>query len=153
MKRVVIAVAAISLICLATVARADDVADVKAAEIAFNAAENAGNIDGMFKLCLPDRTVYPSAGGPLVEGWTEEGKKRRQAEFDAGRKIDLQIEDLKARIFGDTAVTTFYRVGTMKDVGGVTKKVRLRISGVWVRQRSEWKLAHRHESAMSSEVR
>ena len=153
MRAVVVTVTAVILTCLATVARADDVADVKVAEIAFNAAQNAGNIEGMFKLSLPDRTVYGSAGGALVEGWTEESKKRRQAEFDAGRKIDLRIEDLKVRIYGDTAVTTFYRVGTMKEVGGTTKQVRLRISGVWVRQQSEWKLAHRHESAMSNEVR
>jgi ketosteroid isomerase-like protein len=125
----------------------DDDADVKTAEIAFNAAQNAGNIEGMYKLSLPDRTVYGPAGGALVEGWTEESKKRRQAEFDAGRKVDLRIEDLKVRIYGDTAVATFYRIGTMKEVGGTPKQVHIRISGVWVRQRGEWKLAHRHESA------
>jgi ketosteroid isomerase-like protein len=125
----------------------DHSADVKAAEIAFNAAQNAGNIDGMSKLSLPDRTVFGPSGGVLVEGWTEESKKRRQAEFDAGRKIDLRIEDLKVRIYGDIAVTTFYRNGAIKEVGGAPKQVHLRISGVWVRQGREWKLAHRHESA------
>lgn len=147
MRALVITVTSVILTCLATAARADDVADVKAAEIAFNAAQNAGNIEAMFKLSLPDRTVYGSAGGALVEGWTEQSKKRRQAEFDAGQKIDLRIEDLKVRIYGDTAVTTFYRIGTMKEVGGNTRRVHLRISGVWVRRRNEWKLAHRHESA------
>jgi ketosteroid isomerase-like protein len=132
--------------CLTTVARADDVADVKAAEMAFNAAQNAGDIDGMFKYSLPDRTVYGPSGGRLTEGWTEESKKRRQAEFNAGRKIDLRIEELKVRVYGDTAVSTFYRIGTMKELDGITRQVRLRISGVWVRQKREWKLAHRHES-------
>jgi ketosteroid isomerase-like protein len=125
----------------------DDVAGVKNAEIAFNAAQNAGSIEGMYKLSLPDRTVYGPAGGAVVEGWTEESKKRRQAEFDAGRKIDLRIEDLKVRIYGDTAVATFCRIGTMKEIGGTPKQVHLRISGVWLRQQGEWKLAHRHESA------
>jgi ketosteroid isomerase-like protein len=133
--------------CLTTVVRADDVADVKADEIAFNAAENAGNTNEIFKYILPDRTVFGSSGGRLVEGWTEESKKRRQAAFDAGRKIDLRIEELKVRIYGDTAVTTFYRIGTMKEVDGITRQVHFRISGVWVRQRGEWKLAHRHESS------
>ena len=124
----------------------DEIARVKSAEIEFNAAENAGNIEGMFGLSLPDRTVFGTAGGALTESWTEESKKRRQAEFDAGRKIDLRIEDLKVRIFGDAAVTTFYRVGTIKEVGGTPRQVHFRISGVWVRRQGEWKLAHRHES-------
>jgi len=138
------AVAVIS--CLTTVVQADDVASVKAAETAFNAAENAGDTNEMFKYILPDRTVFGSSGGRLVEGWTEESKKRRQAAFDAGRKIDLRIEDLKVRIYGDTAITTFYRIGTMKEVDGIRRQVHFRISGVWVRQGGEWKLAHRHES-------
>ena len=131
---------------VASGARADDVSDVKAAEIAFNAAENAGNIDAMFRLSLPDRTVFGPGGGRLVAGWTEESKKRRQAEFDAGRRIDYRIEDLEVRIFGDVAVTTFYRIGTVKEVNEAPKPSQMRISGVWVRQADGWKLAHRHES-------
>lgn len=124
----------------------DEIAKVKSAEVAFNAAQNAGNIEGMFKLSLPDRTVYGSAGGALVEGWTDESKRRRQAAFDAGRKVDLKIDDLKVRIYENTAVTTFYRIGTDTEVGGEVRQVHLRISGVWIRQSDEWKLAHRHES-------
>jgi ketosteroid isomerase-like protein len=131
---------------VATVAHADDVSDVKAAEIAFNAADNAGNIDAMFRLSLPDRTVFGSRGGRLAAGWTEESKKRRQAEFDAGRKINYRIEDLEVRIFGDVAVTTFYRIGTVKEVNEALRPSQMRISGVWVRQADGWKLAHRHES-------
>jgi ketosteroid isomerase-like protein len=123
----------------------DEIARVKSAEVAFNAAQNVGNVEGMFSLSLPDRTVYGPAGGALVEGWTDESKKRRQAEFDAGRKIDLRIDDLKVRVYENTAVTTFYRIGTVTE-GGVTRQVHLRISGVWIRQSDGWKLAHRHES-------
>ena len=147
MRSISIAVITATLAMFASiVAKADDVSDVKAAEIAFNAADNAGNIDAMFRLCLPDRTVFGSRGGRLVEGWTEESKKRRQAEFDAGRKIDYRIEDLEVRIFGDVAVTTFYRIGTEKEPNETAKPRHLRISGVWVRQADGWKLAHRHES-------
>ena len=134
------------MLCLTAVAQADEVADVKASEIAFNAAQNAGNIEEMFSLSLPDRTVYGSTGGALVEGWTDESKRHRQAAFDAGRKVDLKIEDLKVRIYENTAVTTFYRIGTVTEVGGVVRQVHLRISGVWIRQNDGWKLVHRHES-------
>jgi|HubBroStandDraft_6_1064221.scaffolds.fasta_scaffold160988_2 ketosteroid isomerase-like protein len=147
MRSISIAVITATL-CLfvTTIARADDVSEVKAAEIAFNAADNAGNIEALFRLSLPDRTVFGSRGGRLVAGWTEESKKRRQAEFDAGRKIDYRIEDLEVRIFGDVAVTTFYRIGTVKEINEPAKLSHMRISGVWVRQADGWKLAHRHES-------
>jgi ketosteroid isomerase-like protein len=131
---------------VSTVVQADDVSDVKAAEIAFNTAQNAGDIEAMFKLSLPDRTVFGPSGGRLGVGWPEESKKRRQADFDAGRKIEYRIEELEVRIFGDTAVTTFYRIGTVKELNAAAKPSHLRISGVWIRQAGGWKLAHRHES-------
>ena len=75
MRSIWIAVIMASVVMsVATVARADDVSDVKAAEIAFNAAENAGNIDAMFRLSLPDRTVFGPGGGRILAGWTEENK-------------------------------------------------------------------------------
>ena len=141
----------VAIPCFSPVVRADDAADVKACEMAFNAAENAGNTDGMFKYFLADRTVYGSAGGRLTVGWTAENKNRRQAEFDAGRKVDLRIEDLSVRLYGDTAVTTFYRIGTVKGLDGILRKTSLRISGVWIRQKGEWKLAHRHESPLAND--
>jgi ketosteroid isomerase-like protein len=147
MRSISIAVFMASVVMfVAPVVRADDVSDVKAAETAFNAAQNAGNIEGMFRLSLPDRTVFQPGDGPLVEGWTMEARKRRQAEFDAGRKVYYRIEELKVRVFGNVAVTTFYRIGTVKEINEAQKPSRLRISGVWVRQPEGWRLAHRHES-------
>ena len=78
---------------------------------------------------------------------TEADKKRRQAEFDAGRKVDYKIgKNSEVRVFGNTAVNTFYRIGTVKEINEAPKPSHLRISGVWVRQADGWKLAHRHES-------
>lgn len=62
------------------------------------------------------------------------------------RKIDYRIEKLDVRVYGDTAVSTFERIGTVKDLEGTTRDSHLRISGVWVRLDGQWKLAHRHES-------
>ena len=124
----------------------DDVANVEAAEIAFNAAQNAGSMAEMAEFFLPDRTIFPPGGGGLLVGWTEEGLARRQAEFDAGRTISYRIENLEVRMYGTTAVSTFERIGTVKEVGSEPRGSHLRISGVWVKVDGQWKLAHRHES-------
>ena len=125
---------------------ADDLADVKAAEMAFNAAQNAGSIAGMAELFLPGRTIFGPGGGGLGVGWTEESLARRQAEFDAGRKIDYRIERLDVRMYGGTAVSTFERIGTVKKIGSAPQDSHLRITGVWVKVDGQWRLAHRHES-------
>jgi ketosteroid isomerase-like protein len=111
------------MISLPATARADDVADVKATELAFNAAQNDGDTDGMFKYLQPERTIFGPSGGRLYEGWSAGSKERRQTAFDAGRKIDLRIENLQVRVYGDTAVSTFYRMGTMKELDGTTRQV------------------------------
>lgn len=131
---------------LSGVVHADDVADVKAAEVAFNAAQNAGSIAGMAKFFLSGRTIFGPGGGGLGVGWTEESLARRQAEFDAGRKIDYRIEKLDVRVYGGTAVSTFERVGTVKEISSAPRESHLRITGVWVKVDGQWKLAHRHES-------
>jgi hypothetical protein len=112
---------------------ADDIADVKAAENAFNAAQNAGSIAGMAKFFLPGRTIFGPSGGGLGVGWTEDSLARRQAEFDAGRKIDYRIEKLDVRLHSGTAVSTFERVGTVKEIGSAPRDSHLRITGVWVK--------------------
>lgn len=134
------------MLLLSGVVRADDIADVKAAEIAFNAAQNTGSIAGMARFFLSGRTIFGPGGGGLGVGWTEESLARRQAEFDAGRKVDYRIEKLEVRLYGDTAVSTFERVGTVKEVGKAPRESHLRITGVWVKVDGQWKLAHRHES-------
>jgi len=131
---------------LAGIVRADDVADVEAAEIAFNAAQNAGSIARMAEYFLEGRTIFAPFGGGLIVGWTEDSLAQRQAEFDAGREVDYRIENLEVRVFGATAVTAFERIGTVKEIGSAPVDSHLRISGVWVKVDGQWKLAHRHES-------
>jgi ketosteroid isomerase-like protein len=134
------------LLLTAVPAHADDVADVKAAEMAFNDAQNAGKLDAMQALALNDRTVYPPFGGELIVGWDPASNARRQAAFDAGRKISWRIDRLEVRVNGDSAVTTFERLGTIRETDGTVRDSHTRNTGVWIRQAGQWKLAHRHES-------
>lgn len=131
---------------LAGVAHADDAADIEAAERAFNDAQNAGNADGMFRYMLQTRTIFASGTEHLGVGWTDESKRQRQAGFDAGRRVVHEIREMSVKVYGDTAVATFLRIGTVKEPNQPERPDRLQVTGVWVRRPEGWRLAHRHES-------
>ena len=146
-KAVVSVITVVAVLVLGSgVVRADDAADVKAAEVGLNAAQNAANTAALAMYFLPGRTLYFARGALSVES-PAETLARLQAQFDAGLKIDQRIENLEVRIYGDTAVTTFERVGTIKAVNEPARASHLRVSGVWVKVDGKWKLAHRHESS------
>ena len=129
---------------------ASDIAKVKANELAFNKAQNDGRFDEMFNFMFRTRTVFPTSGARMITGWSDADVKRRKDDLAAGRQSNLQVEDLQVQIFGDTAIATFYRVGTEKAAGEkVAKNVRYRFTGVWIRTGNDWKLAHRHESPLT----
>ena len=129
---------------------AADIAKVKANELAFNQAQNEGRFVDMFNFMLRTRTVFPTSGARMIAGWSDADVKRRQDDLAAGRQTNLQVEDLQVQLFGDTAISTFYRVGTEKAVGeSAARSVRYRFTGVWIRTANGWKLAHRHESLLT----
>ena len=109
--------------------------------------DDAGNLAAMLALTLPDRSVFPPQGGPLIVGNTAQSNARRQGDFNAGRKIDYRIEKAHVQVYSTTAVSTFERLGTLREVDGTVRDVHLRITGVWVKQADgKWLLGHRHES-------
>ncbi len=129
---------------------AADIAKVKANEIAFNRAQNEGRFEDMFNFMYRTRTVFPTSGARMITGWSDADVKRRTDDLAAGRQTNLQLEDLQVQIFGDTAIATFYRIGSEKAATDTTpKNVRYRFTGVWIRTGKDWKLAHRHESTLN----
>ncbi len=129
---------------------ADDASDVKAAELALNAAQNEGRFEEMFNLMLRTRTTFAVNGGRLLTGWSEADIQRRKDDWAKGRRADIRVEDLQVQVLGDTAITTLYRVGTEIAAGAKeAKPVRYRFSGVWIRTKDGWRLAHRHESQLN----
>lgn len=143
---------ALALSPLALADTASDVATIKSNEIAFNRAQNEGRFDDMFNFMLPTRTVFPTSGARMITGWSAADVQRRKDDLKSGRQTNLQVEDLQVQIFGDSAIATFYRVGTEKAVGEpAAKSARYRFTGVWVRTKDGWKLAHRHESPLTAQ--
>ncbi len=131
---------------LTTVTMADAADDVRAAEMDSRAQEDAGNVDGYFKYMVPQFTIFPPTSGLLSEA---PAKEVTQARLDAGMKFNMQMRNFDVKVYGDTAVTTYYSVGTVQRPGSSTsERWNLRMTGVWIKQSGEWKLVHRHESPL-----
>lgn len=125
---------------------ADDADDVKAAVMESRAQENAGNVDGYFQYHVPQFTIFPPTSGFLSEA---PDKEVSQARFDAGMKFNMQIRNFDMKVYGDTAITTYYSVGPVQRPGSSTsERWNLRITGVWIKESGDWKLVHRHESPL-----
>ena len=129
---------------LATVAMADDVDDVKAAEDNYYAAMNSGDAHGWAQSRLSEESTRFGPGGGLLEvfGSLEEQEQNRKAEFDAGLKYNLRARHLDIRVYGSTAVVTLYGVGA----AGSNAQVNNRITRVWVKQGGQCKMVHAHLS-------
>ena len=134
---------------LATPAVADDVEDVKAAEMAARAAEAAGNTLGFYKNMVPEFSIFPPTAGLLAHPATEENRLRTQATFNAGTKYDIQVRNLDVQVYGNTGISTYYVLATIHRPERESVRWNLRMTGVWVKQAGEWKIVHRHESRLA----
>ena len=125
---------------------ADDADDVRATIERHYAAIHAQNMEVLISHHLADFTMFLADGGILWESdWAEVGE-RMGVTFDFPM-LNVRMSDFDAQIYGNVAVATFYLVGTTT-VGGKTRNVTNRVSAVWVKDRSEWKEAHHHESPL-----
>ncbi len=125
------------------VATADDVDDVKAAQLALVAALNEGDVEAHGQLVLPEATGFFAGGGLLAEVWRGE---QMQAAIDAGFKVDIQLRHLDAKVYDNTAVVTGYLTGVITLPDGTTLKGPRRFSAVWIKQAGQWKQIHLHVS-------
>ncbi len=135
---------------LATVVvMADDVDDVRAALQRYTVALNAGDANAWIQLHAVGNTRF-GPGGTLLEKYDslEERRKIQQAEFDSGVKYNVQSRHLEISVYGDTAVTTSYGVGTVTQPDGTVNPTNNRITRVWVKQGGQWKQVHQHFSPM-----
>ena len=130
------------------VAMADDVADVKAAVQSYFAAINSGNAATVVRYRIPEYSVF--VGGGLIDRSSSIAQQRAdfQALTDTGREVDLRIQHLEVRIYGNTAVFTGYVTGTNTLSDGTVIPSRQQRTGVWIKQGGQWKEVHRHASPL-----
>lgn len=133
---------------LTSVAIADDVDDVKEAVRSYFDAINSGNATGVVQHRIPEYSVF--VGGGLIDRSSSIAEQRNdfQALTDTGRKLDLGIQHLEVRIYGNTAVVTGYVTGTNTSTDGTVVRSRQQRTGVWIKQGGQWKEVHRHASPL-----
>src|SRR5262249_47906648 len=82
--------------------------------------------------------------------WLFADLDRLRQDFAAGVKLNIQVSDVEAAVYGDTALTTCFFT---QEVTLPNRRIRndgtIRLSAVWNKQNGTWKLVHSHESAMT----
>ena len=133
---------------LTTVAMADDVDDVKAAVQSYFDAINSGNGAAVARHRIPEYSVF--AGGGLIDRSSSSAQQRDdfQALADAGRKLNLRIQHLDVRVYGNAAVVTGYLMGTNTAPDGTVNQQRQQRTGVWIKQGGQWREVHRHAAQL-----
>ncbi len=133
---------------LTTVAMADDVDDVKAAVQSYFDAINSGNGAAVARHRIPEYSVF--AGGGLIARSSSTAQQRDdfQTLADAGRKLNLRIQHMDVRVYGNAAVVTGYLMGTNTTPDGTVLQSRQQRTGVWVKQGGQWKEVHRHAAQL-----
>jgi len=128
-------------------ALADDVDDVKAALQRYMTALNAGDANAWIQLHAVGNTRFSTDNGLLQRSDSlEEQRKNQQAGVDAGVKLNVQSRHVQVSLYGNTAVSTRYGVGTVTQPNGTVVQLNNRITTVWVKQGGQWKITHMHLS-------
>jgi len=127
-----------------------DVASVREAVERHYAAINAGDKNTIAQQHLPELTIFGLRGGLLRTYRSID--EQHQAFQASSNTFTQQIRHFAAQVYGNVAVATYYLVGSVK-VDEESTAGTWRVTEVWVRQGSEWKEAHHHESPLQAGVR
>ncbi len=151
MKTLSLLVTLITLTAFTGTAMADDADDVRATIERHYAAIHAKDGEAVRSHHLKDFSIYPSDGSVLREPDSREVSERMGATVGFPT-MNVGMTNFNAQIYGNVALATFYLVGT-HTYGGKTRNVTNRVSAVWVKDGSEWKEAHHHESPLRASHR
>ncbi len=126
---------------LAPTASAQDVDDLKLAVLDFYEAINNEDPRGT-SFFLPEGNQFPRTGSLLQPNPTE---------VLEGLDFEVEVRHLDATVHGDSAVVTYYTVGTTTYPDGLILQGIYRASILAIRRGNQWKWAHLHLSELVSE--
>lgn len=121
--------------------------EVKAVVMNLFGAYNSGNVDQIERLLTQQQNNFPIEGGFLTS--FVNAAELREA-IKAGFKLNFQVHNLEAAVYGNTAVTTSVIRGTITPPNAPSRNHGpSRMSIVWNKQDGVWKLVHVHESPLT----
>ncbi|HKR60181.1 MAG TPA: serine hydrolase domain-containing protein [Pyrinomonadaceae bacterium] len=125
-------------------------AEIKTAVMDIVNGYNAGNVDQIEKRLAPENNRFPGEGRLLTS--FIDAAEMRQA-FQAGLKINFEVQGLETAVYGPTAVSTFIMSGSVTPPNGTARPDGpWRASFFWNKQDGVWKLVHSHQSALSGSI-
>jgi ketosteroid isomerase-like protein len=130
---------------LAGPANAGDKEDVISVQDVIIAAWNAGNIDTVQKYYGDEfRSFDPN--GELLTAWNWNSAKEW---FETGSISITKPQHRQVRIFGNTALLTYYTKMTIKHSDGSSEIQTRRNTTMMVKQSGQWKVEHYHASLLT----
>ncbi|HEX5602551.1 MAG TPA: serine hydrolase [Pyrinomonadaceae bacterium] len=124
-------------------------AEVKAAVMDIVGGYNSGNVDQIERRLAPQQNSFEGEGGFLTSINATELRQAFQARF----KVNMEVQNLEAAVYGDSAVATFFMRTTVTPPNGAQ-----RIEGPWRvsyflnKQDNVWKLVHEHQSPVGRAI-
>lgn len=125
-------------------------AEVKAAVMNLFGGFNSGNIDRIERSLAPQQNSFPDEGGFLTS-FVDTSELR--GAIKSGFKLNFQVYNLEAAVYGNTAVTTLIMRGTISPPNAPARnREPVRMSIIWNKQEGAWKLVHAHESPLTAGI-
>ena len=120
--------------------------EVKAAVMDIVGGFNSSNVDQIQQRLAPQQNRFYGEGGFLTSFIN--AAELKQA-FQAGFKVNMEVQNLEAAVYGDSAITTFFAKTTITPANGpVRNEGPWRSSIFWNKQDGAWKLVHAHQSPL-----
>lgn len=124
--------------------------EVKAAVMDIISGFNSGNVDQIERRLASQQNRFYAEGGFLTN--FIDAVQLRGA-FQSGFKVKLEVNNLEAAVYGDSAITTFFTSTTVTPPNGPQRtETPKRNSFFWNKQDGAWKLVHAHTSPLGGAI-
>ena len=121
-------------------------AEVKTAVMDIIAGYNSSNVDQIERRLAPQQNRFQGEGGFLIAFIDPTELKTA---FQAGFKVNMEVNNLETAVYGDSAVATFLARTIITPPNGPQRtEGPWRTSQFWNKQDGAWKLVHAHQSPL-----